>query len=111
MVLRPGHLFPIRPQCSHPRDTLPGIASASMWGEIMTNQPGDGGQELPQYGQGGYGQEPGYGQPPAYGQQPGPGQQPGSGQPGYGQQPGSGQPPGYGKQTKNGHQPRARQAP
>jgi len=82
----------------------------------MTNQPGDGGQWGPQYGQGGSGQQdqpgygqPGYGQPqPGYGQpqgQPGYGQ-PGQGQPGYGQpqqpgygQPGQGQPqqPGYGQ--------------
>jgi len=78
----------------------------------MTNQPGDGGQWGPQYGQGdgqqgqpGYGQ-PGYGQPqPGYGQQQG---QPGSGQPGqpgYGQ-PGYGQPqPGYGQPQPGQPQP------
>jgi uncharacterized RDD family membrane protein YckC len=89
----------------------------------MTNQPGDGGQWGPQYGQGGSGQQgqpgygqPGYGQPqPGYGQQqgqPGSGQQgqPGYGQPGYGQpqpggygQPGYGQPqPGYGQPPQPG---------
>jgi len=94
----------------------------------MTNQPGDGGQWGPQYGQqgqGGSGQqdEPGYGQPgygqpqPGYGQQPGQPcygqpQQPGygqpQGQPGYGQpqQPGYGQPPGqpgYGQPQQPGY--------
>jgi uncharacterized RDD family membrane protein YckC len=77
----------------------------------MTNQPGDGGQWGPQYGQGdgqqgqpGYGQ-PGYGQPqPGYGQQQG---QPGSGQPGQqGGQPGYGQPqPGYGQPPTGYGQP------
>lgn len=89
----------------------------------MTNQPGDGGQWGPQYGQGGsgpqgqreYGQ-PGYDQPgngqPGYGQPPGQpaGQpQPGYGQPGYGQpQPGYGQAPppsGYGQPQPGYGQP------
>jgi uncharacterized RDD family membrane protein YckC len=85
----------------------------------MTNQPGDGGQWGPQYGQqgqGGSGQqdEPGYGQP-GYGQpQPGYGQpqQPGYGQP---QQPGYGQPqgqPGYGQPQQPGYgQPQGQPQP
>ena len=92
----------------------------------MTNQPGDGGQWGPRYGQqdqedSGQQDQPGYGQP-GYGQpqpgQPQPGygqpQQPGYGQPGYGQpqqpnygQPGYGQPqqPGYGQAEPGYGQP------
>jgi len=82
----------------------------------MTNQPGDGGQWGPRYGQqdqedSGQQDQPGYGQP-GYGQpqpgQPQPGygqpQQPGYGQPGYGQpqQPNYGQ-PGYGQPQQPGY--------
>src|ERR1700722_4429912 len=70
----------------------------------MTNQPGDGGEQPPYYGQGGYGQPQGQ---PGYGQQP----QPGYGQPAYGQaqdEPGYGQPqnqPGYGQPQPGYGQP------
>jgi uncharacterized RDD family membrane protein YckC len=70
----------------------------------MTNQPGDGGEQPPYYGQGGYGQPQGQ---PGYGQQP----QPGYGQPAYGQaqdDPGYGQPqsqPGYGQPQPGYGQP------
>jgi uncharacterized RDD family membrane protein YckC len=70
----------------------------------MTNQPGDGGEQPPYYGQGGYGQQQGQ---PGYGQQP----QPGNGQPAYGRaqdEPGYGQPqgqPGYGQPQPGYGQP------